>query len=51
MLNHLADYARQHGVAILRLETGIYQTEAISLYAADGVSAGSTVWRLQGRPA
>ena len=32
MLNHLADYALQHGVTTLRLETGIYQTEAIGLY-------------------
>jgi putative acetyltransferase len=32
MLNHLAAYARQHGVGVLRLETGIYQAEAISLY-------------------
>ena len=36
MLNHLADYARQHGVAVLRLETGIYQTEAIGLYERMG---------------
>jgi putative acetyltransferase len=32
MLNHLADYALQQGVTTLRLETGIYQTEAIGLY-------------------
>lgn len=32
MLQHLADHARQQGVAVLRLETGIYQTEAIGLY-------------------
>ena len=32
MLNHLAEYARQHRVGVLRLETGIYQTEAIGLY-------------------
>lgn len=36
MLNHLAGYARQRGVAILRLETGIHQTEAISLYERFG---------------
>lgn len=36
MLNHLADYARQNGVAVLRLETGIYQTEAIGLYERMG---------------
>lgn len=32
MLNHLADYARSHGVGVLRLETGIYQPEAIARY-------------------
>ena len=32
MLRHLAGYAQQQGVAVLRLETGIYQPEAISLY-------------------
>lgn len=36
MLQHLADYARQHGKAILRLETGIYQVEAIQLYERYG---------------
>lgn len=32
ILNHLADYAVAQGVSLLRLETGIYQTEAIGLY-------------------
>jgi putative acetyltransferase len=32
MLAHLAGYARQRGVGWLRLETGIYQVEAIGLY-------------------
>ena len=36
MLNHLADYTHQYGINILRLETGIYQTEAISLYERFG---------------
>jgi GNAT superfamily N-acetyltransferase len=36
ILNHLADYARAQGVAILRLETGIYQPEAIGLYERVG---------------
>ena len=36
MLKHLAEYARRHGVAVLRLETGIYQTEAIALYERFG---------------
>jgi len=32
MVEHLAEYARGHGIAVLRLETGIHQTEAIGLY-------------------
>ena len=36
MLDHLAEYARNHGVAILRLETGIAQREAITLYERSG---------------
>ena len=32
LLDHLADYARAHGIALLRLETGIHQTTAIHLY-------------------
>ena len=36
MLNHLAAYAREHDVHLLRLETGIYQKEAIALYEQMG---------------
>ena len=36
MLDHLADYARGHGVGILRLETGIHQHAAIGLYEQTG---------------
>ena len=36
LLNHLADHARAHGVGLLRLETGIHQAEAISLYERMG---------------
>ncbi len=36
MLDHLAEYSRQHGVAVLRLETGIHQAEAIGLYERSG---------------
>jgi putative acetyltransferase len=36
MLDHLADFARSHGVALLRLETGIHQREAIGLYERAG---------------
>lgn len=36
MLNHLAAYARSRQVNLLRLETGIYQTEAIGLYDSYG---------------
>ncbi|MFN8489985.1 MAG: GNAT family N-acetyltransferase [Caldilineaceae bacterium] len=32
MLEHLATYTRQQGAPLLRLETGIYQQEAIRLY-------------------
>lgn len=38
MLNRLADYARGTGVNLLRLETGIYQVEAIGLYERWGFS-------------
>jgi putative acetyltransferase len=36
ILNRLADYAREQGVRVLRLETGIHQTEAIALYERYG---------------
>jgi GNAT superfamily N-acetyltransferase len=36
MLAHLADHARQRGANVLRLETGIHQKEAISLYERFG---------------
>jgi GNAT superfamily N-acetyltransferase len=36
MLEHLAAYARERGVARLRLETGIHQVEAIGLYERMG---------------
>lgn len=36
MLDYLADYARTHNVALLRLETGIHQKEAIGLYEGYG---------------
>jgi putative acetyltransferase len=36
MLNHLAEYARQRGAAILRLETGIHELAAIGLYEGFG---------------
>jgi GNAT superfamily N-acetyltransferase len=36
MLEHLSDYARQQQIDLLRLETGIYQTEAIGLYERCG---------------
>lgn len=32
MLNHLADFAKDNGVHVLRLEAGIYQPEALGLY-------------------
>ena len=36
MLDHLAEYGRNEGVGILRLETGIHQHEAIGLYERAG---------------
>jgi putative acetyltransferase len=36
LLDHLAAYARAHGIALLRLETGIHQTAAIHLYERMG---------------
>lgn len=32
ILNHLAEFAKKQNLGVLRLETGIYQTEAIGLY-------------------
>ena len=41
ILQELGKYAQQHGVTILRLETGIHQVEAIRLYERMGfVSIG-----------
>jgi len=34
VLEHLTGYAQERGVGLLRLETGIYQNEAICLYEA-----------------
>jgi putative acetyltransferase len=36
LLDHLAEYARGHGVGLLRLETGIHQAAAIRLYERTG---------------
>ena len=36
MLEHLESYAREHDVKLLRLETGIAQSEAIGLYERMG---------------
>ena len=36
MLDYLAVYARERGIHLLRLETGIHQTAAISLYEGVG---------------
>jgi putative acetyltransferase len=36
LIDHLAAYACEQGVALLRLETGIYQQEAIGLYERMG---------------
>jgi GNAT superfamily N-acetyltransferase len=36
MLDHLADHARSNGINVLRLETGIHQHAAITLYERAG---------------
>jgi GNAT superfamily N-acetyltransferase len=36
LLQHLADYTLREGPQLLRLETGIHQTEAIALYERSG---------------
>lgn len=36
LLNHLQDYTRSQGIPLLRLETGIHQTQAIALYEQFG---------------
>lgn len=36
LLRHLAAYALERDVSLLRLETGVYQTEAIGLYEGFG---------------
>jgi putative acetyltransferase len=36
MLEHLAEFARHHGIGLLRLETGIHQIAAIGLYERAG---------------
>ena len=36
MLTHLAEHARERGVGLLRLETGIHQRAAIGLYEREG---------------
>lgn len=36
MLDHLIGYAREHRMGLVRLETGIHQQEAISLYERAG---------------
>src|SRR5262249_948316 len=36
LVNHLTDFARGKGGGLLRLETGIHQTEAIRLYERMG---------------
>jgi ribosomal protein S18 acetylase RimI-like enzyme len=36
LLDHLATYAQSNGIDLLRLETGIHQTEAIRMYERAG---------------
>ncbi|HEV8369295.1 MAG TPA: GNAT family N-acetyltransferase [Pyrinomonadaceae bacterium] len=39
MVNHLETYVRNHGIRVLRLETGVHQGEAIRLYERMGFKA------------
>jgi GNAT superfamily N-acetyltransferase len=50
LLNRLTEYARQRGVGLLRLETGIYQEEAMSVRGV-WLSARTAIRRVQRRPA
>ena len=36
LLEHLVEHARAHGLSVVRLETGIHQTEALALYERSG---------------
>jgi len=36
MLRYLSNYVHAHGIELLRLETGIYQPDAIGLYEREG---------------
>lgn len=36
LLEHLEEYTRRRGIAVLRLETGVYQSEAIAMYEGAG---------------
>jgi ribosomal protein S18 acetylase RimI-like enzyme len=36
MLDHLTDHARENGIGLLRLETGVHQLAAVHLYEAVG---------------
>ena len=50
MLNHLAAYAQERDVHLLRLETGIYQKEAIALYERMGFQRISPFGRYKEDP-
>jgi len=50
MLNHLAAYAQERDVQLLRLETGIYQKEAIALYERMGFQRISPFGRYKEDP-
>jgi GNAT superfamily N-acetyltransferase len=50
MLHHLAGYTRQQGMTVLRLETGIYQTEAMGLYERFGFQRRSPLGEYKDDP-
>lgn len=50
ILDRLAEHAREHGVTVLRLETGIHQRAAIRLYEGDGFRRIGPFGKYSGNP-
>jgi GNAT superfamily N-acetyltransferase len=46
LLAHLEAYALERGIPLLRLETGVFQTEAIGLYQSFGFQRIPPLWPL-----
>ena len=43
VLDHLEEYSRTNGINMLRLETGIHQHDAITLYERAGFRSNSAI--------